>query len=82
MSVEHEYGGMQSDAALGARITELLASHSRSQDQLAAVLGIAQSGVSRRLSGAVPIRATELLAIADFLGVTVAELSGRAQEVA
>jgi len=64
------------DIALGERIANLLEERGLTQDGLGAALGIHQSGISRRLSGDIPIRAAELIAIATFLGVSLGELSG------
>lgn len=46
-----------------------MARRRRTQAQLGEVLGLAQSAVSRRLNGAVEWNVSELLAIAEFLGV-------------
>lgn len=45
-----------------------------SQTRLAEGLGMSQSSVSRRLTGEAPFDVNELGAIADILGVTVADL--------
>ena len=65
------------DAALGVRISQLLRERGLTQDKLGEALRIEQGGISRRLNGRVPIRAAELIAIAGFLDVTVAELTER-----
>lgn len=46
------------------------------QVQLAEVLGLPQSGVSRRLRGKIPFRVDELEKVADALGVHPAQLLG------
>lgn len=48
-----------------------LARRGATQAELAAALGITQSGISRRLTGTQPFRTDELEAVADFLGVQI-----------
>ena len=44
------------------------------QAQLAALLGLSQVAVSKRLRGVVPLSVSELLRLADFLNVSAADL--------
>lgn len=52
-----------------------------SQMALAERLGLSQTGVSRRLSGHVPIDVDELAAFAEVLGVSAESLLGAPAEV-
>ena len=54
---------------VGANIKAELARRGLSQRALAGELGIAVTGVSKRLSGLTPINVDELHTIAGFLGV-------------
>jgi transcriptional regulator with XRE-family HTH domain len=60
----------------------LLASQRRTQAELAAVLGITQSGASRRLTGRMEFSAAEVLQIAEWLGVPAARVLGEPVETA
>lgn len=67
---------MRNDQPHGApphlpQIKAELARRGATQAQLAAALGITQSGISRRLTGIQPFRTDELEAVADFLGVQI-----------
>jgi len=59
---------------LAANIRAELARNSKSQGDLAELLGITRQGVSQRLLGRVDFRLGELRTISEFLGVTVGEL--------
>jgi transcriptional regulator with XRE-family HTH domain len=48
------------------------------QARLAAVLGISQVAVSKRLRGVVPLSVPELFAVAEFLDVPPSQLLGNA----
>lgn len=65
-----------------AAVRGLLASHRRTQRQLASVLGITQSSVSKRLTGQAEFSASELLAIAAWLQVEPARVLGEPIETA
>ncbi len=66
---------MQRDEAqISKRVRALLDEREMSGSELARRLGETQSYVSRRIQGAVPWRATDLVRIASVLGVPVASL--------
>lgn len=46
----------------------------KNQSELAAILGVSQAGVSRRLKGTTPFTVNELYAVARWLGVSVKAL--------
>lgn len=46
------------------------------QTEMAEALGISQSQMSKRLRGRIPIDIVELGVMADYLGITIAELVG------
>ncbi|WP_127480802.1 helix-turn-helix domain-containing protein [Nocardioides pantholopis] len=64
----------RADVAVGARINALLWTKRVTQRQVAAALGIAQGGVSRRLRGSTPLTVGELFVIAGLLDVDVVDL--------
>lgn len=51
-----------------------MARQQRRQAELAGVLGISQSGVSARLAGRIPLTVTDLILIAQWLGVPASRL--------
>jgi transcriptional regulator with XRE-family HTH domain len=55
--------------------------HGASQEELAAVLGVAQSSVSRLLNGERGLTAAELAGLAEFFGVSVDSILRDADEV-
>lgn len=59
-----------------AAIRGLLASHRRTQAELADVLGITQSAASRRLTGRMEFSASEVLQVAEWLDVPAARVLG------
>lgn len=59
---------------VGATVRAELARRRITQRQLATVLGIAQTQVSRRLAGEVAFNVDELAVVAEFLGLPVAAL--------
>ncbi|MCD2461996.1 helix-turn-helix domain-containing protein [Streptomyces sp. MBT42] len=63
-------------AALGQRLRELRTEAGLSQDQLADRIGMERRSIQRYESGERDPRYTELLLIADALGVPVAALVG------
>ena len=63
---------VRSDAELGARINALLGD--RSQRELAEAVGMRQSMLSRALSGERAFNMSELVDIADYLGIRIDEL--------
>jgi transcriptional regulator with XRE-family HTH domain len=56
-----------------------LAQQLKVQTDVAAVLGLSQKAVSRRLIGTVSFSARELHVLADWLGVSPAELIGESR---
>lgn len=70
-------------ATVGATVRAELARRNIKQRQLAEVLGIAQTQISRRLAGDVAFNVDELAVVATFLGMSVSDLVGtRAESVA
>lgn len=65
---------MTTAAIVGANIRAELARKRISQRQLADLLGMSGTGVSKRLSGITPIDVDELQQIAQFLDVPVSML--------
>lgn len=65
-----------SNAELGVRVREALRMSGRTQTELAAALGITQAAVTRRLTGHIAWKVTDLAPTAELLGLTVAELLG------
>lgn len=61
---------------VGATVRAEMARRRRTQRQLAEVLGISQTQVSRRLLGEISFNVDELALVATFLGMTVADLVG------
>lgn len=57
-----------------------MARRRRKQTELAAVLGISQSGASNRMSGKVPLTVNELYSIAEWLDVDVTVLLARRED--
>lgn len=53
-----------------------LARQRKSRQALQERIGISRTTMRRRLTGELPFTATELLIIADFLGMTASELLG------
>ena len=73
-------------AHVAALVRAEMARHNVQQHQLVPLLGVSQAGVSRRMLGMTPLKANELLAIADLLdvpaetlGVTVCSVCGQAR---
>ena len=64
----------QIDQGIAAAVRAEMARQMRKQDDLAAVLGVAQQAVSRRLRGDMPWRAAELVVVAHWLDVPVERL--------
>lgn len=60
--------------ALAANIRAELARADKTQADLAAVLGLSQAAVSRRLAGRTPMDIPELEVVADWLDVSLAQL--------
>jgi transcriptional regulator with XRE-family HTH domain len=72
-----------SNAELGARVREALRASGRTQTELATALGITQAAVTRRLTGHIAWKVTDLPPTAELLGLTVPELlSGSAAATA
>jgi transcriptional regulator with XRE-family HTH domain len=65
-----------------AAVRGLLASHRRTQRELATVLGITQSNVSKRLTGQAEFSASDVLAIAEWLDVPAGRVLGEPIETA
>lgn len=59
---------------IAAEVRAALARHQKTQDDLAAVLGIVQPAVSARLTGNRSFRAEEIAAIAHWLDMPVEKL--------
>jgi transcriptional regulator with XRE-family HTH domain len=64
------------DQGIAAAVRAEMARQMRRQEGLAAELGIAQQGISRRLRGDMPWRAAELVAVARWLDVPLTRLLG------
>jgi len=62
------------DRDIAAAVRAEMARQMRLQDELAAVLGIAQQAASRRLRGDMPWRAAELVVVAHWLGTPIERL--------
>lgn len=60
--------------AVAAEIRAELARRRIRQAKLAALLGISQVSVSRRLSGETPFDINELVKVAEFLGIPVSDI--------
>lgn len=65
------------NAELGARVREALRAEGRTQTELATALGITQAAVTRRLTGRIAWKVTDLAPTAELLGVTVPQLLGK-----
>lgn len=63
-------------AAINREVKAWLVRRDLKQSDLAAGIGLTQTGVSKRLSGRVPFTIEELLLVADFLEITLGELLG------
>lgn len=73
MTEQHDRGtSLDKRIAEGVRVE--MARQQRSQTALAAELGLVQSSVSRKMSGDRPFTAAELIVVASFLNVEIAEL--------
>lgn len=57
-----------------------LARQRKTATELAAVLGITQHTAGRRLNGGTPFNLIELFAVASWLGLTVTEITRRAEQ--
>ncbi len=73
VSFMSHYLAMQSDERLGIAngVRAELARHRRSQRDAAAILGLPQQSVHKRLAGETPFRAEELAKLAEALGISV-----------
>jgi transcriptional regulator with XRE-family HTH domain len=56
-------------ATIAAAVRAEVARHRKTQREIAAVLGLHQAGVSKRLLGEIPFRAEEIAALAAWLDV-------------
>ena len=70
VAVQHE------NERIGAEVRAWMARRELRQIDVADVLGVAQKNVSRRLRGEIPFRIDELLTLARFMGITLAQLLG------
>lgn len=61
---------------IGAEVRAWMARRELRQIDVAEVLGVAQKNVSRRIRGDIPFRIDELLTLARFMGITLAQLLG------
>jgi hypothetical protein len=59
------------NAAIGANVRAEIARHGRTQQGAGTVLHLPQGSVSKRISGDTDWKVSELLILADWLGVTV-----------
>ena len=65
-----------SAATVGHNVRAEMTRQSLTQADIATVLGVSQSGVSRRLLGAIAFDVTELTALARLFGVPASQLLG------
>ena len=65
-----------SAAAVGENIRTEMTRQSLTQADIAAALGVSQSGVSRRLLGAIAFDVTELTILARLFGVPASQILG------
>lgn len=75
------YGG-NAAVRVGERIHTVMWRERVSQADLASVIGVSQSTLSKKLRGRVPITVAELVAIAEALGVEPGDLLPRRARVA
>lgn len=67
--------GMASNTErIANRVRGLAAEHRLTQQRIAEVLGISRTSVGERFNGRVPFTATEMLALANEMGLPVARL--------
>lgn len=62
---------------VAAEVRALMGRHSVTQMQLREVLGVSQTGISKRLRGLTPFDANEIGLLADYFQVTPGELFGQ-----
>lgn len=62
------------DAEIGTKIHTAMWRAKKSQTQVARAIGLDQPAISKRLRGFTAWKATELLVIADFLGVPLSDI--------
>jgi transcriptional regulator with XRE-family HTH domain len=65
---------------IAANVRAEAARHDRTQLDLAELLGITHSAISRRMRGETPFRDYELQSIAEYLGVSIATLFAVSRE--
>lgn len=63
-------------ATFSAEVRALMGRHQVTQAQLAEVLGVTPSQMSKRLRGVIPVDINEIVMIADYFGVPVGTLFG------
>lgn len=61
---------------LPERLKELRIEHNRTQDEMAKAIGLSQPTYMRIESGSRPLKGTELIQLADSLGIRVAAITG------
>lgn len=71
---------MAAIAQTAANVRAELGRQRRTRRDLAAALDVDEHRVSKRVRGLVPFSPDELIAAAAFLGVTVEDLAGRAED--
>jgi transcriptional regulator with XRE-family HTH domain len=65
-----------SRSIIASEIRSLMGRYSRTQGDLADLLEVSQTQVSRRLRGIIPFDSDELMAVANYFGVSVGYLFG------
>jgi len=73
-------GGANMSYAIGSRIKELRTNHKISQEQMAEVLDTTRQRYSRLENGQVDISYVIIKKIADYFGVSVADITSAAEE--
>ena len=68
------FGGDAGMTDVAANVRAELARRRIRQSDVAQRLGVSRQNVAQRLNGSVDFRVGELIAIADMLGITIAEL--------
>lgn len=76
MSVTELMPQVTPDAAIGARVHQLLFIRKMTQASLATALGVAQTSVSKKLRGTVGWSASDVIAVSHALNTSVAYLFG------
>jgi transcriptional regulator with XRE-family HTH domain len=72
----HGSGSGNLTERVAEEVRALMGRHNVTQMQLVDVLGVSQTGVSKRLRGLTPFDANEIGVLADYFGVNPAQLLG------